>query len=78
MTGGNINSTGNVSVSTTDASPNSFVFDTFSLRPSNASTTASQFDTSRFKVEFTTVPEIGSLWLMGLGVAASLAYWRRR
>jgi pectate lyase len=52
MTGGTLNNSGTASVSFTDTAPASFDFDTFSLRPSNAASTADGFDTSRFKVEF--------------------------
>ena len=68
MTGGNINGTGSASVSTTDASPNGFIYDTFALRPSGATTTADIFDTRLFRVELFTpnVPEPAS-WVLGLG-----------
>jgi pectate lyase len=52
MSGGSLNGTGSATVSLTDATPNSLVFDTFSLRPSGATTTAQIFDTTRLKVEF--------------------------
>jgi PEP-CTERM motif len=73
MTGGNINGTGAVSVAFTDATPDSFVFDTFALRPSGATTTADIFDTSLFRVEV--VPEPATLSLLGF---AGLALVRRR
>ena len=43
-------------VSFTDTTPNleSFVFDTFAIRPGRADQTANVFDTSLFKLEFTT------------------------
>jgi pectate lyase len=52
MTGGSLNNTGSASVSYSDGTPNSFTFDTFGLRPSSASDSASSFDTTLFEVEF--------------------------
>ena len=54
MTGGSLNNTGSASVTSVNNSPNgsSLSFDTFALRPSSASDSASGFDTSLFKVEF--------------------------
>jgi pectate lyase len=52
MTGGSLNNTGSASVSFTDGTPNSFTYDTFGVRPSSASDSAAQFDTTLFKVEF--------------------------
>ncbi len=79
MTGGNINGTGSVSVSASGLSPNngSFKFDTFSLRPSNAVTTADMFDTSLFRVEFTPIPEPASLVLVGLSGLAMVCRRQR-
>lgn len=54
MTGGSINDTGSVSVSFLDGSPQPFTYDTFMIRPSNASTTADTFTTTSFTV---TAPE---------------------
>jgi hypothetical protein len=77
MTGGNLNNAGFATVSVTDASPDGFLFDTFSIRPSGATTTAEIFNTSLFKVEFTPVPEPTSLGLLGLS-ALAMAFRRRR
>jgi Ig-like domain-containing protein/immunoglobulin I-set domain protein len=52
MTGGSLNNTGSASVSFSDTSPNTFIFDTFGIRPSDAADSASAFDTSLFEVEF--------------------------
>lgn len=62
ITGGTLDNDGTAQVTVTDATPvgvdsatapfGSYKFDTFSLRPSGESTTASVFDTSLFKVEF--------------------------
>ena len=84
MSGGNINGTGNVSVSFTDATPNSsvagggFKFDTFGIRPSGATTTAEIFDTRLFKVEGPIkVPEPATLALIGLGAMVFVGIRRR-
>jgi pectate lyase len=65
MTGGTLNGTGTASASYTDPTPNggSYSFDTFAIRPANEAKSASQFDTSLFKVEFipgATAPSIES------------------
>ena len=52
MSGGTLNNSGLASVSFTDSTPNSFTYDAFALRPSSGNTTASEFDTTLFKVEF--------------------------
>ncbi len=61
-----------------DASPASFLFDTFALRPSQAVQTATIFDTSLFRVEFIPlIPEPTSFALLGLSTLA-LALRRKR
>lgn len=77
MTGPGIGNDGQISVSTTDATPNggSYKFDTFAVRPSGATTTAEIFDTSLFKVEFIPIPEPASLALLAL---SGLVLIRRR
>jgi len=77
MSGGNINGTGSVSASETDATPSTFSYDTFTLRPSSAATTADSFDTTLFQVEFTSVPEPATLGVLAFG-ALALAARRRR
>lgn len=67
MAGGSLNSSGSASIDFTDATPNSLSFDTFSIRPSNATGASQIFDTSEFKVEFTAVPEPSTLALLGAG-----------
>ncbi|HEV2438387.1 MAG TPA: immunoglobulin domain-containing protein [Verrucomicrobiae bacterium] len=52
MTGGSLNNSGSASISYSDSSPNSFTFDTFGLRPSDANDSANSFDTTLFEVEF--------------------------
>jgi pectate lyase len=52
MTGGTYNGSGTGVVSYTDSTPNSFLYDTFAVRPAASSSTAGQWDTSLFKVEF--------------------------
>lgn len=75
MTGGNLNGAGFATVSFTDSTPNggSFRFDTFSIRPSDAATTAAQFDTSLFQVDVV-VPEPAS----GLLILSAGLLGRRR
>lgn len=54
ITGSGLGAGGNgLSVSYVDASPNTFTFDTFNTRPQTGNDTATTFDTSLFKVEFT-------------------------
>jgi hypothetical protein len=78
MSGGNLNGTGSVTAAATGLAPNkgSFKFDTFSLRPSDAATTAALFNTRLFMVE-APVPEPATLTLVGL-IGLGLAGLRRR
>jgi hypothetical protein len=78
MVGGNLDGTGGLSLTAVDPTPQSFVFDTFALRPSSASTTTQQFDTHLFRVDYIPyVPEPSSFVLIGLGGLA-LAMRHRR
>jgi pectate lyase len=52
MTGGSVNNTGSISVAYTDPAPNTFTFDTFGVRPSSATDSAADFDTTLFEAEF--------------------------
>jgi hypothetical protein len=76
MDGGNLDGDGSLLSSGIDASPQTFIYDTFALRPSSAATTTDQFDTHLFRVDFI-VPEPVSSLLLGLGGMA-LVLMRRR
>ncbi len=52
MTGTNFNNTNSATVSYSDSAPNTFTFDTFGVRPSDAADSAASFDTTLFEVEF--------------------------
>jgi len=78
MTGPNLDGVGVVSASATDVDPVAFQFDTFALRPSGASTTTDQFDTSLFLVEFIPIPEPASALLVGFAAASLVIAGRRR
>ncbi len=67
ITGGSLGNDGVLQTSGSDASPNTYTFDTFAIRPSSATGTAQIFDTSLFQVELTQVPEPSMLALLGLG-----------
>ncbi|HEY4414131.1 MAG TPA: immunoglobulin domain-containing protein [Verrucomicrobiae bacterium] len=63
LTGGTYNNSGTGTIAYTDGTPGTFSFDTFALRPSASTTTAAQFDMSRFKVELlsaNTAPSISA------------------
>ena len=78
MAGGSVGGTGTMT-DTFEGAANggSYQFDTFSLRPSGESTTASIFDTSLFMVEFTPIPEPSTLLLVGIGLVGLLVGGRR-
>lgn len=77
IAGGNLNGTGLAQVIFNDVTPNggSFSFDTFSVRPSDAATTASTFDTTLFRVVYTPIPEPATI---GLAIGAAGLLLRRR
>jgi len=79
MTGGSLDNDGVAEVMFTDPTPNngSFKFDTFSLRPSGATTTAETFNTRLFMVE-APIPEPATIALLGLGSLALVGFGRRR
>lgn len=76
MTGDNLNNAGFATVSVTDATPSSFTYDTFALRPSGTASSASAFDTTNFKMEL--IPEPSTLALIGIGLAGLFVARRRR
>jgi hypothetical protein len=79
LTGGTLDGDGEARVTLNDPSANggSFLFDTFGIRPSGATTTAEFFDTSLFRVEFIPVPEPAAVALMALGALALSIITRR-
>ncbi len=77
MSGGSFNGTGTGTDTFTDSTPSGFTYDTFSLRPSGESTTASIFDTSLFQVEFIAIPEPSTMALVAFGLAGLLVSRRR-
>jgi hypothetical protein len=78
IVGGNIGGDGTLSVSAIDATPQTFTYDTFALRPSSAATTTDIFHTDLFRVDYLPyVPEPSSLILAAVGSIA-LATPRRR
>jgi hypothetical protein len=83
ITGGTLDGDGTAQVLFTDTTPGSlggFVFDTFAIRPSGATTTAEQLDTSLFRVETNTplVPEPTTFALLGIGAGIAMLRHRRR
>ena len=81
MSGGSLGGDGVLLASFTDTTPNSFAFDTFSLRPSSAALSATSFDTTAFSVTLTQVPEPSSCaalaGLASLGVVMARRRGRR-
>jgi hypothetical protein len=79
MSGGSVGGTGTITDSYLDTTPNggSYQFDTFGIRPSGESTTASIFDTSLFKVEVIVVPEPSTVLLVAMGLGGLLISRRR-
>jgi hypothetical protein len=77
MTGAGLNGVGGLTNSITDATPNGLTYDTFAVRMGTSSATASQFDTTLFKVEFTPVPEPATIALVGFGLLGLTWGYRR-
>jgi hypothetical protein len=78
MAGGSLNSPGSFPhVIFTDATPNTFSYDTFNVRPAASTSTAATFDLNRFQVDFSQVPEPTSIVLLGLCGLACAAVRRR-
>lgn len=68
---------GFLTVSFTDTTPSTFTYDTFGIRPSSGSQSATAFDTTLFRVETNVpIPEPTGLALVGLG-ALGLLHRRR-
>jgi hypothetical protein len=70
LSGQGYNTSGSGTIAANDPNGNGFAFDTFNVRPSSAAGTAELFDTSLFRVEFTSVPEPTSFGLLGLSALA--------
>lgn len=71
ISGGTLDGDGLAQVLYTDATPNTFTFDTLNFRPSQSAQTATDFLISRFEVEFSNaIPEPMSLTLLGLSALA--------
>jgi hypothetical protein len=76
MAGGSLNAPGSFPhVAVTDATPNTFSYDTFNVRPAGSASTATTFDLNQFQVDFSPVPEPTSLALALCGAAF---LWLRR
>jgi hypothetical protein len=77
-TGAGLNGTGSATLAYTDATPNTFTYDTFALRQTGSASGAAQVDTTLFKVEFISVPEPTTLALAGLGLLGLAGFRRMR
>lgn len=78
MAGGSLNNVGLLSVAYTDATPNSFAFDTFQFRPDGNDVAYDVFDTTLFQVEMGQVPEPTVAALAGLGIMGLIIARRNR
>lgn len=76
ITGGTLGGDGTLVASFSDTTPSTYLYDTFSIRPSSAVGTAQIFDTTLFKVEVVSIPEPSTLALASLALA--LIVWRRK
>lgn len=76
--GGTLDGDGVLDLSYSDATAQALSFDTFALRPQTPELTATSFDTTRFTVEFNSVPEPGVATLVGLGIFGLIASRRSR
>ena len=77
MSGDNIGGSGAISVSFSDTTPNGLAYDTFAIRPSNSQSTATEFDTRLFQVDFTAIPEPSTIMLLVSGIGLMLTVVRR-
>ena len=82
MSGAGLDTSGAMNIAFTDATPNTFTFDTFGVRPQTGALTSEQFDTSLFKVDLATGCPPGTIYAVtgggsycsgGSGVAIGLA-----
>jgi len=80
ITGGTLlnGGAGNETVVVDDTTPNTLTFDTFGVREGTSTATASQFDTSNFRVDFISVPEPTTLALSGMTLLGLAGYGYRR
>jgi len=78
MSGGSLGGSGTITDTFTDSTPSGFIYDTFSLRPSDGATTAASFDTTLFMAEFIPIPEPSTLVLAATGLGLMVAAMRRR
>jgi len=76
MAGGSIGGTGSITDTYTDSTPSGFLYDTFAIRPSDANSSAAQFDTTLFQVEF--IPEPSTFVLVAAGLGLMIGAIRRR
>jgi hypothetical protein len=78
LSGGTVGDDGQLTVSFVDTTPNSFSFDTFSLRPSGNTLSATTFDTTAFSVALTSIPEPSAFAALVGAAGLVFAAGRRR